>query len=177
MAARSDYLVSLFQVTATNESHVGGNLFTVTQLKQIYQINKRVCVPHVGLLAGGPELVCDPECLWRETNLHGDRRSERETEEQSTRTKLIGCSRLRSCDREMSVPPVGQPARWAAGSRTSLWSTSRRWRCRTSSDTRHRSRRLVWSVATRGSLAGWWFAPGNEPEPKKEENILLKLNI
>lgn len=34
-----------------------------------------VCVPHVGLLAGGPELVCDPECLWKEINLHGDRRS------------------------------------------------------------------------------------------------------
>ncbi len=33
-------------------------------------------VPHVGLLAGGPELLCDPECLWRETNLRGDRRSE-----------------------------------------------------------------------------------------------------
>lgn len=34
-----------------------------------------VCVPHVGLLAGGPELVCDPECLWMEINLRGDRRS------------------------------------------------------------------------------------------------------
>lgn len=34
-----------------------------------------VCVPHVGLLAGGPELVCDPECLWKEINLRGDRRS------------------------------------------------------------------------------------------------------
>lgn len=35
-----------------------------------------VCVPHVGLLAGGPELVCDPECLWKEINLRGDRISE-----------------------------------------------------------------------------------------------------
>lgn len=33
----------------------------------------------MGLLAGGPELVCDPECLWRETNLRGDRRSEIKT--------------------------------------------------------------------------------------------------
>ena len=32
-------------------------------------------VPHVGPLAGDPVLVCDPECLWRETNLHGDRKS------------------------------------------------------------------------------------------------------
>lgn len=31
--------------------------------------------PHVGLLVGGPELVCDPGCLWMETGLHGDRRS------------------------------------------------------------------------------------------------------
>lgn len=30
------------------------------------------------LPAGGPELVCDPECLWRATSLHGDRRSETE---------------------------------------------------------------------------------------------------
>lgn len=68
-------------------------------------------VPHAGLPAGGPELVCDPGCLWRETNLRGDRRSERETEDhhQSTRTKLIGYSRQRRCEeRRVSYLLVNQ---------------------------------------------------------------------
>ena len=33
-------------------------------------------LPRGGPPADGPELVCDPECLWTETVLHGDRRSE-----------------------------------------------------------------------------------------------------
>lgn len=64
------------------------------------------------------------------------------------------------------VPPVGRPVRWAAGSQTSLWSTSRRWRCRTSSDIHRRSHRLVWSAVTHGSPSGWWFAPENEPKQR-----------
>lgn len=158
-----------------NPMRGGGILFTVTQLKQTYQINERMCV----CTSCGTSCRRSRARMWSRVSMEGDKppwrqkiweRNRRRTSEYKDKADWL-------LWRETSVIPVGQPARWAAGSRTSLWSTSRRWRCRTSSDTRHRSRRLVWSVATRGSLAGWWFAPGNEPEPKKEETILLKLRI
>lgn len=50
-------------------------------------INTNVCsrgrrrealVPRVGPPAGGPELLCGPGCLWRETDPRGDRRSEKQ---------------------------------------------------------------------------------------------------
>lgn len=80
--------------------------------------------------------------------------------------------------KNIKLVPVRPPARWAADSRTGLWSTSRHWHCRTSSGTRRRSRRPAWSAATRGSLAGWWFAPGNGPNwQRKKKRLVRKISL
>lgn len=74
-----------------------------------------VRLPHVGLLAGGPELVCDPECLWRETSLRGDRRSEIKKQ---TNKKNVKIHRRHGNEKtgkgvsgERRVQPVRRPAR------------------------------------------------------------------
>lgn len=64
--------------------------------------------------------------------------------------------------------PESLPRQWGGGNRIGLWRTSTRWRYHTSLGTRHRSRTLVWSVCSRGSLWGLWCAPGNVPETRAQ---------
>ena len=71
----------------------------------------------------------------------------------------------------INVIPVHQPGQSEAGSQRGLWSTSTRWHCRISSGTRHRSRRPVWSVCSRGFPAVSWCALGIGPTEDKHRRF------